>query len=637
VAAAALSGWFAFSPVAPKEIDVRWMSALMGIFASAGYILWLKSMATGSPWGGLVVFQMTALLVAAAELFRRGGFARQASPLVLVSMGTTALALFACHERGFAQGVHLWAYGLAFFLYTGLARAFRRESFGWVGAAAGGLGLLFWLHHWDTPWIGVATFPLAGLALQRRNRPLLALGALALLVTPAYAALGLHRMPAAGLVFVAMAACLVGTRLRPFSLYPMILGIGLSLGHPEWAMGVTFLGFALYLAVSLLQKEPAYLYVSLLLALLGDYFLAVQYPSHAGLAAYPLALVLFAMAREVGRRFGDPFGAPLLGAGFVAALLATVLGFPLENDRILVFLADALLFGASAAVFRKPGLMYPCSAALVALDIALMWKFQMRPTLVAFQLLTLALAKVIFVRAMGERMKSYLKPVYLAALLIAAGVLCFGVARHEEYTAREGDINLAIWGLMLVALTVGIAGRIRRIPAFLYLAAMHLLGSYYLALYKYQVETVECFSLPIGVGLAIWAALGLREKEGRVGVEALAVAVFFVPSAVQSFDPEKGVHTLYALGLAFGTVLLGMAMKRRAFLFGGTGAFVAEVLGKAIQFLVDRHLSMAGWGMILGAVMIVLAALFESRKARLVREQFDVLRIGARKYFATWD
>ena len=76
------------------------------------------------------------------------------------------------------------------------------------------------------------------------------------------------------------------------------------------------------------------------------------------------------------------------------------------------------------------------------------------------------------------------------ALVLAAAVLLFGISNHAEYV-RPGEITFAIWGLILLALISGIAGRVRRIPAFLYLSGAHLLGAYYLTLHKHGIEALE--------------------------------------------------------------------------------------------------------------------------------------------------
>ncbi len=630
--AALLAAWFAFRKPEVEGVDARLMSGLMGLFASVAYILWLKYFSTGSPWGGLVIFAMSAALGGGAELLRRFGLDKQSRPLVLVSFLVTALAILQAHAKGWDEGVPLLVYGVAWALYTALGRSFKWAPFAWAGAAAGAVGLVFWLLHWRTPWIGVLTFPLAALALRREDRPVAALGWLAAVLCPLHAAARLHEIPAAGLAFVAMSVPLALTRLRPVSFLTMLLAVVISWGHEPFNSLAAFSGFALYLGLALARRQPIHLYVALALALLGDYHLAMRFEGAGGLAAFPLALVLFGMGHEVRKKFGEEFGWPLLGASFAAALLATVFAFGDPSHRILLFLGDALLFGAGAVLLRRPELIYPCSAALVALDLALMAKFRMESTRVAFQLLTLSLAKIIFVRAMGEKLKAYLQPVFVASLVIAAGVLSFGLYRHEAYTGK--DIDLAIWGLILLASIVGVAGRIRKVPAMLYLSAAHLLGAYYLALHKHRIDTLEFYTVPIGAGIVLWSVLALREKGLRGLIEGLAVAVLFLPSAVQSFVPEKNAHTLAALGLAFAAILAGMGLKRRVLVLGATGAFVLEGIGKAIHFLIEQELSAAEWGMIVGGLLILTAAAFEARKAKLVQEPLEALRSRAGKYLA---
>jgi hypothetical protein len=634
IGAAALAGSFAFRRVGVPGVDVRLASGLMGAFASTGYALFLYYHSTGSPWGGLALFAMSAALGGSAEILRRTGRAAQGWPLAAVGYAFTLVALASAWMSGRAGCVHLWVHGLGLLLFVGLGQSYRREAFSWGGALLGAGGLLAALYRWpEAEWTGVWLFPLAALALQRRDRALAALGWMTAVVCPLHAALRLHEVAPAGLVFLAMTASLAFTRLRPVSFLTMGLAALVSYGQPPYGTLVLFGGFALYLGIALAYRQPAIIVVALLLALGGDFSLATRYPAHAGLVAFPLAGVLFAMAWEVSKKFGKPYGVPLLAASFAAALLSSVLALGNPADRVWVFLADSVLFGAAAVLYRRPELMYPCSAAVVALDLALMSRFGLGSTQTAFQLLTLALAKVLFVRAMGGRVAAYLRPVFVAALLVAGGVLVFGVARREVYTGK--DIDWAIWGLIVLALISGMAGRIRKLPAFVYFAAAHLLGAYYLSLHKYQVETVEFYTVPIGIGLAAWSVLAGPEKGPRLLAEVLAVGVLFLPSAIPSFFDDGRWHALAALGLAFGTLLAGMGLRRRALVLGGTGAFVAEVLGQALRFLIERQLSFAEWGMLVGGLMILLAALFESRKANFVKGRLEAIRLEAGKVFST--
>jgi hypothetical protein len=79
-----------------------------------------------------------------------------------------------------------------------------------------------------------------------------------------------------------------------------------------------------------------------------------------------------------------------------------------------------------------------------------------------------------------------------------------------------------------------------------------------------------------------------------------------------------------------------MAFRRKAYLIGGTAAMIVETVGKAIEFLVLRGTSLPEWGLIIGGFMIVLAALFESRKTSFMKARLEAARVGAQEYFRDW-
>lgn len=832
VAAAGVCLWFALLRPGTPGLDARLMSVLLGAFASAAYILFLKYLSQGSKWGGLAVWAMAGALAAAGELLRRRGWGAQAWPLAAVGLPVTLVALLvAVTGPGYAAGMHLVVFGLAFGLWTALGRAYSSRTFSWAGAAAGAGGLLSALAYASGggigpvsfPWCGVLAFPVAALLLLRPASPLGCLGALAAVVAPLHAAWKLEALPGAGFILLGMSVFLAFTRAPSLSFWTLALGAAVSRGDSFGETAYFFAAFALALAWAWRRKELVAIYAALVLALLGDVSLVLA-QGLQGYMAFPLALVLFALAYEMKRSFGREFAWPLLGASLAAAGLATAFSFPdpvacawlfladgvllvaaarlfpapalrwaaaaaflaaevsflvqpglypalrgvpfafgllglsrllgkdfaapflsasfaaglaatafglvdpdlrtllaaadaalfglaallfrrpwmayasaaafvgfhaamlagsfpraglftfqlslflfglacvlrrrfgpeygwafvgasfasallssavvlgEATDRIFVFLGDAVLFALAAVLFRRPELMYLCSAALVALDLALMSKFRFSPTQAGCQLLSLSVAKIIFVRLAAGKAGRYLEPLFVASLVLAAGVLGFGVYHYEAYTTE--DINYAIAGFLMMAAVFALAGRMRKVPAFFYAAAAQFLAAYYLLLRRENVETLEFYTVPVGLGMVAWSLLALREARWRQVVEAAAAGMLVLPSAVLSY--LENVHTLAALGIAFLVVLGGMALKRRVLLVGGTGLFVAEVLGKAIQFLVRQNLSAAEWGMILGALMILLAAAFESRKARRMQEWAALVRGNARKYFATW-
>lgn len=321
----------------------------------------------------------------------------------------------------------------------------------------------------------------------------------------------------------------------------------------------------------------------------------------------PVAFVFLAISRV--RR-------PAVVLSIFAVLAGTVAG-----ERVWLLLADTAIFALVAFLYHRPKLVYLAAVSFMAFHIAAMDEFGLRPSVVAVVLFGIALAQVVFAR----RDHPYSKPIFATGLVAAIAVILFGIGNGRAYVGR--DIDWAIWGLMLGALGYGVAARIQRIPWMIAVAAAHLLGAYYLSLEKYDLRILELYTVPIAAGIAAWS-VALPRGESRRWVEALAVAATFAPSAIASF--VEPCHTLAALGGAVALVLGGMVVRRRVPILLGTLAFGLEVLGKVLEFLIRAEVPLAQWGMFVGGFLIVLAALFESRKLRFVRERAEL-------YLARWD
>ena len=190
------SGVFAFDRLKIEPLDLRVLSGLMGGFGALSYMLTLKALSTGSPWGGLVIFAMAGVLCGTGGWLFRRGWKQQGLPLAMVAVVVAVVAVLRGHTHGALLGVHLWIYLFSLGLFTVMAHRLKQEAFTWVGLVFGGCGLVSWLFFWEaTPWIGVWTFPLVLLAMQQKERGLMVLGLMALVLCPLHAAWFLREAP----------------------------------------------------------------------------------------------------------------------------------------------------------------------------------------------------------------------------------------------------------------------------------------------------------------------------------------------------------------------------------------------------------------------------------------------------------
>ncbi len=635
-AVALLAGYFAFAK--PERLDLRVPSGVMGLAATVAYLLFLTWMSTGTPWGGVWVLAMAFLLTGAAWLFRKEP--RRSVPLLWVGIAVTVVAAVIGHARGTASApAYLAVYAAALGLHVAIERIFRRVEFEWSSSVlvlAMGLSLLYFLDP-RTSWAGAIVFAAIPITLWVRRRGLMEAGGILLLA--ACLLFGARRFhdPWAGAALLGMALVLLPFRRPELSFLPCATAVVTTWRHPDACALVLGAMFAAYLGVALWRRKASWVTVAVSLAAIGVARFLLEHWAEPRVELWlllPLAAFLGSML-FVRERLGEMGAVPLLALTIGTALASTVsaLGQPL--DRIAFLLADTALFAVLAYAYRQPVYLYLASVSFVALDVAVLSRFGVPPTITAVQLLTLALIQVVCTKAAGERFRAYSTPIFLTGLVVAGGVLVFGFWNHRAYTTTE--IRWAIWGMMMAALVYGVAGRIRGISWLYYLAAGHLLGAYYLTLHKYGITTLEFYTVPIGVSLAVWSLFVGREDVRRRILEGVALGAYFAPSAVASFLPNGAGHTLAALVLAFLGVLAGMVLRRRIFVFGATGGFAFEVVAKTAELLVRMDLSLAQWGMGLGLLMILVAGLFESRKLRFVKDRAEGVKANAAKVLAKWD
>jgi hypothetical protein len=363
----------------------------------------------------------------------------------------------------------------------------------------------------------------------------------------------------------------------------------------------------------------------------------------ASFIAMMVPLGLFALAWFAHHRRGERFSTPLLVLTGVGALLATALGLEDRIDRIVNLLAIAGMAGLAAVYLKRPWLMYVAGSALMGANLAAMLGTTMPATHIVIEMLAFALAQAVATRAIGGKAAAYARPFFIIALIGGVMSLAFGVTQSGRYVGDPKECQIAIGGMLLSAALFGVAGRAERKPALYYLAAINVLGAYYLGLHWLTLRgtsvAIEAYTAPVGAVMMLWSAYILRDRADRGATplaEALAVGVMTLPSIIVSFAADQGWHALLLYGLALLVICGGMMFRRRAYLIGGTAAMVVETGGKAVQFLVDRGTSAAEWGMIIGGFIILLAALFESRKAAFVKQRLEAVQLGARRYFADW-
>jgi hypothetical protein len=299
--------------------------------------------------------------------------------------------------------------------------------------------------------------------------------------------------------------------------------------------------------------------------------------------------------------------------------------------------ADALMAGATMLV-------------LAALGAAQAWRRPQEPRWVYATALLLALligyARLVLLGL------APLTPWDTAALLAAAAAaFILSQLTHAAALVRLGlllpllALATAPWqlasswtGASLLAAAVlylSIAGRLRN-PWPSYLGVLALNGAVYLwaPLWAERFELWQLNIIPAATSVLVLLHLHRRELKPRVlqGGRLAALSTLYAGAGLDLFlRPDLLVFVL-ALGLALTGILLGIALRIRAFLYLGVSFLILNVSGQLIRYYPEpglaRALILIGLGLVITGAMLV----FNLKRESILRR----IRI-ARADLAGWD
>jgi hypothetical protein len=117
------------------------------------------------------------------------------------------------------------------------------------------------------------------------------------------------------------------------------------------------------------------------------------------------------------------------------------------------------------------------------------------------------------------------------------------------------------------------------------------------------------------------------DRDKRHTLRVLASSLICL-TALYEFDGQL-IEGLLTAGLFLGLILVGLLLRVRAFLYVGTIAFVLKVFRQLWLFIADYSLLLWAIGIVLGLVLIWIAATFEARRTQvmtLLQHWVDELR-----------
>ncbi|MBK7541024.1 MAG: hypothetical protein IPI57_04255 [Candidatus Competibacteraceae bacterium] len=207
------------------------------------------------------------------------------------------------------------------------------------------------------------------------------------------------------------------------------------------------------------------------------------------------------------------------------------------------------------------------------------------------------------------------RPLYHFALVLP--LLALATAPWQLASSWTGGAFLAA-----AVLYLSLAGTLRN-PLPLYLGVLALNGAIYLwaPLWAARYGLWQFYIIPAAV--SVLALVHLHRRELRPGVlnatRLAALSALYAGVGLDVFlRPELWVFVL-ALGLALAGVILGIALRVRAFLYAGVAFLVLNVAGQLIRFYPEQNLSRALILIGLGALITVGMVLFNLKREEIMQ------------------
>jgi len=207
------------------------------------------------------------------------------------------------------------------------------------------------------------------------------------------------------------------------------------------------------------------------------------------------------------------------------------------------------------------------------------------------------------------------KPLYRLALLLP--LLALATAPWQLASPWAGGTLLAA-----AVLYLSLAGTLRN-PLPLYLGVLALNGAVYLwaPLWTARYGLWQFMIVPAAVSVLALLHLHRRELRPKVlnGARLAALSALYAGAGLDVFlRPELGVFVL-ALGLAFGGIVVGIALRIRAFLYAGVAFLVLNVMGQLSRFYPEQNLSRALILLGLGTVITLGMVIFNLKREAILQ------------------
>jgi hypothetical protein len=159
------------------------------------------------------------------------------------------------------------------------------------------------------------------------------------------------------------------------------------------------------------------------------------------------------------------------------------------------------------------------------------------------------------------------------------------------------------------------------LPLYLGLLTFNLCLYLWVPSWASQTQLLQVYIMPVALSVSILLQLHHRELKPSVSQSTRlgATAALYASATLNVFlRPALGIFAL-ALLLSLVGVVLGIALRVRAFLYTGVSFLVLNVLGQLLRFYPEQRLSKAIMLMVLGAAITGTMIWFNMKREAILQ------------------
>ena len=211
------------------------------------------------------------------------------------------------------------------------------------------------------------------------------------------------------------------------------------------------------------------------------------------------------------------------------------------------------------------------------------------------------------------------KPLYNMALLMP--VLALFTVLHLEKS--ETSMTLIVTGLLYVMMR---RHSQQKIPLYLALLAFNAGVYLWIPSLAKDSELFQVYVIPAALSVLMLLHLHSRELKPSVlmGSRLAAISSIYACATADVFlrDQQNIIVFILAMGLSIAGILLGIALRTRAFLYAGVSFLLLNVIGQALLFYSKQGLeplNIAIVLMVMGAAILGFMYWFEDKKVAILQ------------------